>query len=224
VVRSGEDEEPGRRVRVSGLAAVDRSAVSGQHLVPPVVGQPFRVRAGVVECRHPPTLPPAGRGRSTRRASCGYRARSMSARFNHVGHCVTDLVRSRRFYEELLGFTFVREIRPSDESSAKLVRLHPPLGMTACYLERDGFVLELLHFAGEGAAARPWRERVMNEPGLTHISVSCDVPAVCARLAEYGGEMLADTDIGLAVFVRDPDGQLIELLPMAYWESLHPEG
>jgi lactoylglutathione lyase len=148
----------------------------------------------------------------------------MSARFNHVGHCVTDLGRARRFYVELLGFTFLREIHPSDESSAQLVRLSPPLGMTACYLERDGFVLELLHFAGEGAAALPRRERVMNEPGLTHISVSCDVADVCARIADFGGEVLADTDIGLAVFVRDPDGQLIELLPMAYWESVHPEG
>jgi catechol 2,3-dioxygenase-like lactoylglutathione lyase family enzyme len=147
----------------------------------------------------------------------------MSAHFNHVGHCVTDLGRSRRFYEELLGFTFLREIHPSDESSARLVRLTPPLGMTACYLERDGFVLELLHFAGEGGVPLPRRDRVMNEPGLTHISVSCDVADVCTRIAGYGGEVLTDTDIGAAVFVRDPDGQLVELLPMAYWESLHPQ-
>ena len=148
----------------------------------------------------------------------------MSTRFNHIGHCVTDLGRARRFYEELLGFAFLREIHPSDESSTKLVRLPPPLGMTAVYLERDGFVLELLHFAGAGGAPRPRRDRVMNEPGLTHLSVSCDIADVCARIADFGGEVLTDTDIGLAVFVRDPDGQLIELLPMAYWESLHPEG
>jgi hypothetical protein len=96
--------------------------------------------------------------------------------------------------------------------------------MTACYLERDGFVLELLHFAGAGATPLPRRERVMNEPGLTHLSVSCDVAALCARIGDYGGEVLTDTDIGVAVFVRDPDGQLIELLPMAYWESVHPQG
>ena len=148
----------------------------------------------------------------------------MSARFNHVGHCVTDLARARRFYEALLGFTFLREIHPSDASSAKLVRLDPPLGMTAVYLERDGFVLELLHFAGSGAAPLPRRARPLNEPGLTHLSVSCDVAGVCARIEEYGGEVLTDTDIGLAVFVRDPDGQLVELLPLAYWESLHPQG
>jgi lactoylglutathione lyase len=144
----------------------------------------------------------------------------MASVFNHVGLCVTDLARSRRFYEELLGFEFQREIRPPDDASARLLRLPAPLGMTACYLERDGFVLELLHFAGDGAAALPRRDRPVNEPGLTHISVSCDVADVCARIAEFGGEILPETDIQLAVFVRDPDGQLVELLPMAYREHL----
>ena len=35
--------------------------------------------------------------------------------FNHVGQCVTDLERSKRFYCELLGFTLEREIKPPDE-------------------------------------------------------------------------------------------------------------
>ena len=35
--------------------------------------------------------------------------------FNHLGQCVTDLERSKRFYCELLGFTFQREIKPPDE-------------------------------------------------------------------------------------------------------------
>ena len=147
----------------------------------------------------------------------------MSSVFNHVGHCVTDLARSRRFYEELLGFEFQREINPSDDPSAKLLGLDEPVGMTACYLGRDGFVLELLHYAGEGATPLPARERAMNEPGLTHISVSCDIDDVCARIGDYGGKVLDDTNIGFAVMVRDPDGQLVELLPMAYRDSLEAE-
>ena len=87
---------------------------------------------------------------------------------------------------------------------------------TACYLERDGFVLELLHFDREGNDPR--RERSFTEPGLTHLSFSVDdIPATCALVTEHGGEVLADTDIGgLAIMVRDPDGQLLELLPMSY--------
>jgi lactoylglutathione lyase len=141
--------------------------------------------------------------------------------FNHLGHCVTDLDRSRRFYEGLLGFTVERELHPPDDPSSTLLRLPKPLGMTALYLQRDGLVLELLHFA---AGTEPARERVMNEPGLTHVSLSVDdVAAVCARVSDYGGEVLADTDIGAGIFIRDPDGQLIELLPMSYRERLDVE-
>ena len=140
--------------------------------------------------------------------------------FNHVGQCVTDLERARRFYCELLEFTFDREINPSDELSAKLLGLPEPLGMTAVYLERDGLVLELLHFAADGRT-QPYRPRAMNEPGLTHISLSVeDVDGVLARVPAFGGEVLADTNIGGGVFIKDPDGQLLELLPMEYRRRL----
>ena len=139
--------------------------------------------------------------------------------FNHVGQCVSDLERSKRFYVDLLGFTVEREIQPPDELSAKLLRLPPPLGMTACYLRRDGFVLELLHFAAVALQARP--PRAMNEPGLTHVSVSVeDVAGVLGAVDAYGGQVLTDTNIGHGVFIRDPDGQLVEILPMAYRDSL----
>jgi catechol 2,3-dioxygenase-like lactoylglutathione lyase family enzyme len=147
----------------------------------------------------------------------------MSA-FNHVGQCVTDLDRSKRFYSELFGFTLEREINPPDESSAQLLSLDAPMGMTAAYLVRDGLVLELLHFSAEGRT-QPFRPRAMNEPGLTHISLSVDdIDAVCALIPEFGGEVIDATNIGAAVFVRDPDGQLLELLPMAYRKHIESQG
>ena len=111
-----------------------------------------------------------------------------------------------------------------DSPTDRMLRVAPPVGLTACYLRRDGFVLELLHFGGTGAAALPPRERAMNEPGLTHLSVSVDdVAATCARVAEFGGQVLDDTDIGGGVFVRDPDGQLVELLHMGTGPASRPE-
>ena len=140
--------------------------------------------------------------------------------FNHLGQCVTDLERSKRFYCELLGFTFQREIKPPDDMSAKLLGLDAPLDMTATYLGRDGLVLELLHFGAPGQT-RPYERRGMNEPGLTHISLSVeDLEGVQAKIADYGGEVIAESDIGSGVFVRDPDGQLLELLPMEYRRRL----
>jgi catechol 2,3-dioxygenase-like lactoylglutathione lyase family enzyme len=137
---------------------------------------------------------------------------------NHVGQCVTDLERARRFYVDLFDFEEVRRLQPPDDPSARLLRLEPPLGMTAVYLRRDGFVLELLQFADRPQPT--FRPRTMDELGLTHLSLSCDLERVVPRIAEYGGEVLADTDIGGGIFVRDPEGQLVELLPLAYAERI----
>jgi catechol 2,3-dioxygenase-like lactoylglutathione lyase family enzyme len=140
----------------------------------------------------------------------------VSAVVNHIGLCVHDIDRSRRFYEELLDFAFEREIRPPDGPTATLLRLEPPVGLRAAYLRNDGFVLELLAYEGsseQGRTPRPARARPMDEPGLTHLSVGVhDIPGRLARVEELGGTVLTDTDIGVAVFIRDPDGQLIELL------------
>ena len=134
------------------------------------------------------------------------------ATFNHLGHCVADLDRARRFYEEALGFTFRNDL-PSvpDAATSRLLRVEPPVGLSAVYLERDGLVLELLRFDRPGNP--PPRERPFTEPGLTHLSFTVDSLAeACAAVVANGGEVLDDTNLGVAVMVRDPDGQLIELL------------
>jgi lactoylglutathione lyase len=130
---------------------------------------------------------------------------------NHVGLCVHDLDRARRFYEELLGFEPDGEIVPPDDPTAALLGLDPPLGLHAVYLRRGDFRLELLAYTAR--TPRPAQERPMDEPGLTHLSIGVDDPrALLARVEDLGGSVVPGTDIGVAVFVRDPDGQLIELL------------
>jgi catechol 2,3-dioxygenase-like lactoylglutathione lyase family enzyme len=137
---------------------------------------------------------------------------------------VSDLERAKRFYIDGLGFTLEREIQPPDEGSAQLMSLTPPVGLTAAYLLRDGLVLELLYYAAPGQT-QPFRPRAMNEPGLTHISLAVDdIDAACARVVEFGGDVIASSNIGAAVFVRDPDGQLVELLPMTYRQALEAQG
>ena len=138
---------------------------------------------------------------------------------NHTGICVTDLERSRRFYEELFGFLATRTIEIPDRPADRLLQIEAPLGMTALYMVKDGFTLELMSFAREGNP--PARKRPFNEPGLTHLSFSVDdIHETAARAADLGGEVLEETDVKAAIFIRDPDGQLIELLPMAYRRSL----
>lgn len=135
--------------------------------------------------------------------------------FNHIGHCVSDLERARAFYEQALGFTFWREIAPPDEATGTLLGLNGELAMRACYLRLDGFVLELLHFGAPEQRKAP-QTRSMNDPGLTHLSIACDIDATLERVEPAGGTIEHATNLGNAVFIRDPDGQLIELLPLSY--------
>lgn len=134
---------------------------------------------------------------------------------NHVGHRVSDVERSRRFYESVFGFRAVRELAVPDEPASRLLQVPAPVGLRAVYLELGGTVLELLHLDRpvDGAA----RERTFLDSGLTHLSFTVDdVPATCALVEEHGGTVLAATDVsGLAIMVRDPDGQLLELLPVS---------
>ncbi len=111
--------------------------------------------------------------------------------FNHVGLCVTDRDRSRRFYEELLGFHFWWDLDLPDEGTAALLQLDGPIGVRATYLVRDGFVLELIDYSKREATAGP--QRVMDEVGLTHMSLS--VSDLAGRVGA-GGEPSGEPSSG----------------------------
>jgi lactoylglutathione lyase len=139
--------------------------------------------------------------------------------FNHVGLCVADRERSRRFYEGLLGFQFWWEIDPPDDRTAQLLQLPEPLGVHATYLVRDGFVLELIDYSKREVHAGP--ERVMDHVGLTHLSFSVsDLEYVLKQVADFGGTVLGETMTADSAMIRDPDGQLLELLSDEWLSAL----
>lgn len=141
--------------------------------------------------------------------------------FNHVGLCVADRERSRRFYEGLLGFTFWWELELPDEGTEKLLQLQRPIGVRATYLVRDGFVLELIDYSKRDVHVGS--ERVMDQVGLTHMSLSVsDLGEVLAMVGEFGGSVIEETVTEQFAMIRDPDGQLIELLPESWLASLPP--
>jgi lactoylglutathione lyase len=143
--------------------------------------------------------------------------------YNHTGQVVTDLARSKRFYQNVLGFKFWYEFNPPEEATAKLISLKAPVGVTSCYLTLDGFVLELIHYSVPGVTAA-YRPRTMNEPGLTHLSIAVDdVRATAKKAVEFGGQIIEESDIGIGLLVRDPDGQLLELLHSSFRASLPPK-
>jgi lactoylglutathione lyase len=141
--------------------------------------------------------------------------------FNHVGICVTDLERSKTFYEQVLQFRYWWELEAPDEGTSQLLQIPAPVGLKAVYLVRDGLVLELLYYSE--ATAKPFRERVMNEPGLTHLSFSVgDIPAVVEKVVPNGGQVMEESDMKAAIIIRDPDGQLIELTSAGWLDALPP--
>jgi lactoylglutathione lyase len=141
--------------------------------------------------------------------------------FNHVGLCVADRERSRRFYEGLLGFTFWWDLDLPDEGTAALLQLDGPIGVRATYLVRDGFVLELIDYSKRDVQAGP--RRVMDEVGLTHMSLSVsDLAGVLTQVESFGGSVINEATTEKFAMIRDPDGQLIELLPDTWLAALPP--
>ena len=148
------------------------------------------------------------------------------ARLTHIGIGVSNLDRSLRFYRDLLGFTWEHRLDVENEPTDTLLRLRGTK-LHAEYLSRDGVRIELLHFASPPAPPR--RERVMNEPGLTHLSFRVtDLDAVVDALRAAGERVLDETIIrfpewqSAACFILDPDGQLIELVQAPGDPSLPP--
>jgi lactoylglutathione lyase len=141
--------------------------------------------------------------------------------FNHVGLCVADRERSRRFYQGLLGFQFWWELGLPDEGTEKLLQLDGPIGVRATYLVRDGFVLELIDYSKRNVHSG--QDRVMDQVGLTHMSLSVsDLAAVLTMVDSFGGSVIDETVTEQFAMIRDPDGQLIELLPDTWLASLPP--
>jgi lactoylglutathione lyase len=141
--------------------------------------------------------------------------------FNHVGLCVADTARSRRFYEGLLDFTFWWELAAPDEGTGPLLQLNAPIGLHATYLVRDGLVLELLAYSHR--VLRAGSDRVMDNVGLTHVSLSVsDLGAVLARVEDFAGSVVAESVSDRSAMIRDPDGQLLELLSDSWLAVLPP--
>ncbi len=88
-------------------------------------------------------------------------------------------------------------------------------------LVRDGLVLELLAYSQRDLRAGP--ERVMDQVGLTHVSLSVsDLAAVLASVEGFGGSVVQGSVSAQSAMIRDPDGQLIELLADSWLAALPP--
>jgi catechol 2,3-dioxygenase-like lactoylglutathione lyase family enzyme len=120
----------------------------------------------------------------------------LAVRFSHVGITVTDLDRSRRFYESLFPF------------DPNLARSYPD--GTLILRDADGFALAL----------HPGDDAQTDE--FLHFGYSCSGPEEVRALREKllsAGEVLAsdeDSESFVSIKVADPDGYRVEIS----WEDL----
>ncbi|GAA0513741.1 Catechol 2,3-dioxygenase [Halorubrum aquaticum] len=131
---------------------------------------------------------------------------------HHVGITVSDLDRAVDFYAEVFGLDVVAEFSVGGEAFADAV---DAAGASASFahLAADGIRLELVEYDPEG---EPMPERSLDRPGATHLGLGVDdVAAFHDGLAD-DVETLSEprtTESGTTIlFVRDPDGNLIEVL------------
>jgi glyoxylase I family protein len=136
---------------------------------------------------------------------------------SHIGICVRDLERSRRFYIAGLGFAEFARF----EMTRPIAEVEPPCDLTSYFMQKGDLRVELLHYRSPGVIGHPSTRR--NQLGLTHLSfVVDDVDAAAHELETFGGTIVEGTRSGQddpddvqIIFLADPDGTRVELMRLA---------
>ena len=136
---------------------------------------------------------------------------------SHIGLCVRDLDRSRRFYVDGLGFAEFARF----DLTRPIAEVDPPFDFTSFFIQKDGVRIELLDYRSPGVIGEPSMRR--NQLGLTHLSfVVDDVDAAARDLERFGGTIIDGTRSGQddpdaiqIIFLADPDGTRVELMRLA---------
>ena len=143
------------------------------------------------------------------------------SRIHHVGITVSDVERSLGFYRDLLGMRVVADTRltrpeiaallGTDEIDVRLVNLDT----------QDGRILELLEYAQPPGHRLEYTNR---DSGSAHVALQVDdLDRIRAGIGAAGGSEISrhpvtaqDTEGIFAgarlLYVRDPDGMILELV------------
>jgi catechol 2,3-dioxygenase-like lactoylglutathione lyase family enzyme len=134
----------------------------------------------------------------------------------HIGIGVSDIKHAENFYVGVFGCVRDRELRMTSDQLG-LLQLQPASDIHAVYLLLGNVTLELMAF--DPPNAKTAGARVFNQTGLVHLSIAVEnIAATCALAAAHGGTVLSQSE--RAAILRDPDGQLIELLVSAVNDAI----
>lgn len=140
--------------------------------------------------------------------------------FNHTSFTVRDLERAVEFWTKGLGFEAASVGERNGDWQARVTGV-PGASLKVAHLFGYGHHMELIQYVSPVAGAFPLQP---NLPGVGHICLEVtDIDKTVTRLLCLGGKTQGEvTDIAdgsakgcRAVYIRDPDGIIIELLELA---------
>jgi catechol 2,3-dioxygenase-like lactoylglutathione lyase family enzyme len=138
--------------------------------------------------------------------------------FHHAGLTVSDLERSLNFWRDGLGLE-VLLMQEKRGGYIEAITGEPGASVRQAHLQDPGsrVRVELLQYLAPPGRPHEPRPR---DPGTGHVGFVCsDLAGLLDRLIAHGGKpvsapVLVDTGANaglLAVYVRDPDGHIVEL-------------
>ncbi|OLZ40040.1 lactoylglutathione lyase [Natrinema saccharevitans] len=131
---------------------------------------------------------------------------------HHVGLTVSDLEETLAFYRDTLDLTVADRFAVGGEAFSDAVGVEDASADLA-HLEADGVRIELVEYEPE---ARGSPAAGLNQPGAAHVGLSVDdLEAFAADLPDdvstISGPRTTESDTTI-MFLRDPEGNLIEVL------------
>ncbi|SHK24266.1 VOC family protein [Paramaledivibacter caminithermalis] len=138
---------------------------------------------------------------------------------SHVGLTVSDFEKSVKWYYEMFGFKLISEKIINKEQAEELYELYR-LKNTAVRLgflrSPKGGIIEIFEFS----SCLPSKHPVWNRPGPTHIALDVkNLKGWYNTLKNKGVEFFSEPQTTSGsdwVFLKDPDGNLIELIDLKY--------
>jgi len=142
-------------------------------------------------------------------------------RIDHVGITVSDVDRALGFYRDLLGLRVIADSSVTAPEVAELLGLDSVQLRVADLDSGDGRIVELIQYVQPKGRRIPYDS---SDPATEHIAFTVDdLGAVRERLSKAGAAIVSrrpitisepggDFDGAICLYVRDPDGAILELV------------
>jgi len=135
--------------------------------------------------------------------------------FRHVGVVVTDMDRSRKFYQDFFQLEIIKDLQESGTYIDEFLGIQNVDVNTVKMADTSGNIVELLKYEKPTATSK---RRPINDVGCSHIAFTVDnLEKMVILMKEGGVEFVnaprkSEDQKAKVAFCKDPDGCFIELV------------